>query len=92
MLIFHLMSAVLPVPPRYYLKRVRFGSSKIGPGPARAQPYIGLTDGAVMIFEPLKSEEKWGVPPPVDNGLHTTNEGSLGIGSKRWVQEANVSF
>ncbi|CAN6583703.1 unnamed protein product [Malus baccata var. baccata] len=35
---------------------------------------------------------KWGVPPPVDNGLHTTNEGSLGIGSKRWVQEANVSF
>ncbi|TQD73855.1 hypothetical protein C1H46_040605 [Malus baccata] len=53
---------------------------------------IGLTDGAVIIFEPLKSEDKWGVPPPVDNGLHTTNEGSLGIGSKRWVQEANVSF
>ncbi|XP_068312754.1 topless-related protein 1-like isoform X2 [Pyrus communis] len=53
---------------------------------------IGLTDGAVIIFEPLKSEDKWGVPPPVDNGLHTTNEGSLGIGSKRWVHEANVSF
>lgn len=38
---------------------------------------VGLTDGAVVIVEPLESEDKWGVPPPVDNGLqsvfHTTS-------------------
>ena len=29
---------------------------------------IGLTDGGVNVFEPLESEGKWGVPPPVENG------------------------
>ncbi|KAG6706553.1 hypothetical protein I3842_07G227200 [Carya illinoinensis] len=29
---------------------------------------IGLTDGRVHVLEPLESEGKWGVPPPVDNG------------------------
>ncbi|KAB1204654.1 Topless-related protein 1 [Morella rubra] len=29
---------------------------------------IGLTDGGVLVFEPLETEGKWGVPPPVDNG------------------------
>ncbi|OVA19348.1 WD40 repeat [Macleaya cordata] len=29
---------------------------------------LGLTDGAVHVFEPLESEGKWGVPPPVENG------------------------
>lgn len=29
---------------------------------------IGLSDGAVHVFEPLESEGKWGVPPPVENG------------------------
>ncbi|KAF6158051.1 hypothetical protein GIB67_014845 [Kingdonia uniflora] len=29
---------------------------------------VGLTDGGVYVFEPLESEGKWGVPPPVENG------------------------
>ncbi|XP_050268371.1 topless-related protein 1-like isoform X1 [Quercus robur] len=29
---------------------------------------IGLTDGGVNVFEPLESEGKWGVLPPVENG------------------------
>ncbi|KAH9715452.1 protein TOPLESS [Citrus sinensis] len=29
---------------------------------------LGLSDGGVHVFEPLESEGKWGVPPPVDNG------------------------
>ncbi|THU43854.1 hypothetical protein C4D60_Mb02t01190 [Musa balbisiana] len=31
---------------------------------------VGLTDGAVKVFEPLESEGKWGAPVPVDNGVH----------------------
>ncbi|KAK9280606.1 hypothetical protein L1049_014301 [Liquidambar formosana] len=29
---------------------------------------LGLTDGGVYVFEPLDSEGKWGIPPPVANG------------------------
>ncbi|KAL6497091.1 hypothetical protein OROGR_029020 [Orobanche gracilis] len=29
---------------------------------------LGLSDGSVHVFEPLESEGKWGVPPPVENG------------------------
>ncbi|PRQ26695.1 putative transcription factor WD40-like family [Rosa chinensis] len=29
---------------------------------------VGLTDGAVVMFEPLESGDKWGVLPPADNG------------------------
>lgn len=29
---------------------------------------LGLSDGGVHVFEPLESEGKWGVPPPVENG------------------------
>lgn len=29
---------------------------------------LGLTDGGVHILEPLESEGKWGVAPPVENG------------------------
>ncbi|KAE8056337.1 hypothetical protein FH972_013118 [Carpinus fangiana] len=29
---------------------------------------LGLTDGGVHVFEPLESEGKWGVPPPVEDG------------------------
>ncbi|XP_057494321.1 topless-related protein 3-like isoform X2 [Actinidia eriantha] len=29
----------------------------------------GLTDGSVKVMEPLESEGKWGVVPPVDNGM-----------------------
>ncbi|XP_023545229.1 topless-related protein 3-like [Cucurbita pepo subsp. pepo] len=30
---------------------------------------IGLTDGAVKVIEPAESEGKWGVSPPMDNGV-----------------------
>ncbi|KAK3036766.1 hypothetical protein RJ639_029731 [Escallonia herrerae] len=30
---------------------------------------IGLTDGSVKVIEPSDSEGKWGVAPPVDNGM-----------------------
>lgn len=30
---------------------------------------VGLTDGTVKVIEPLESEGKWGVSPPVDNGM-----------------------
>lgn len=29
---------------------------------------LGLSDGGVNVFEPLESEGKWGVPPPIENG------------------------
>ncbi|OIW03867.1 hypothetical protein TanjilG_30143 [Lupinus angustifolius] len=29
---------------------------------------VGLSDGAVHVFEPLESEGKWGIPPPIENG------------------------
>ncbi|KAM7480314.1 hypothetical protein LguiA_028527 [Lonicera macranthoides] len=29
---------------------------------------LGLSDGGVYVFEPLESDGKWGVPPPVENG------------------------
>ena len=29
---------------------------------------VGLSDGGVHVFEPLESEGKWGVPPPMENG------------------------
>ncbi|KAK7323720.1 hypothetical protein VNO77_27210 [Canavalia gladiata] len=35
------------------------------------EPYqfvVGLSDGGAHVFEPLKSEGKWGVPPFIENG------------------------
>ncbi|PHU24123.1 Topless-related protein 4 [Capsicum chinense] len=29
---------------------------------------LGLSDGSVHVFEPLESEGKWGIPPPLENG------------------------
>ncbi|GER48462.1 WD-repeat protein [Striga asiatica] len=29
---------------------------------------LGLSDGSVHVFEPLETEGKWGVPPPIENG------------------------
>lgn len=31
---------------------------------------VGLSDGTVVLLEPLESEGKWGVAPPVENGVH----------------------
>lgn len=30
---------------------------------------VGLSDGTVKVIEPLESEGKWGLSPPVDNGI-----------------------
>ncbi|KAF2303792.1 hypothetical protein GH714_023450 [Hevea brasiliensis] len=40
------------------------------------EPYqfaIGLTDGGVIVFEPLEFEGKWGVSPAVENGPATAS-------------------
>lgn len=34
---------------------------------------IGLIDGGVLVIEPLESESKWGMPPPVENGSSNPN-------------------
>lgn len=39
---------------------------------------VGLTDGAIAIFEPLESGDKWGVPPPGDNGCFNTTTSANG--------------
>lgn len=49
-------------------------SSNVQPLVIAAHPHepnqfaLGLSDGGVHVFEPLESEGKWGVPPPVENG------------------------
>lgn len=40
---------------------------------------VGLSDGGVHVFEPLESEGKWGVPPPIENGS-ATNVASTSVG------------
>ena len=30
---------------------------------------LGIPDGSIHVFEPLESEGKWGVPPPLENGF-----------------------
>ncbi|XP_038717839.1 protein TOPLESS [Tripterygium wilfordii] len=58
--------------PSCYLPSVR--ASSVHPLVIAAHPQepnqfaLGLSDGGVHVFEPLESEGKWGVPPPVENG------------------------
>ncbi|OIW15816.1 hypothetical protein TanjilG_04351 [Lupinus angustifolius] len=40
---------------------------------------VGLSDGAVHVFEPLESEGKWGVPPPIENGS-ASNAAATSVG------------
>ncbi|XP_027083394.1 protein TOPLESS-like [Coffea arabica] len=42
---------------------------------------IGLSDGAVHVFEPLESDGRWGVPPLVDNGSASSLPASAAGGS-----------
>lgn len=37
---------------------------------------IGLTDGSVKVMEPPESEGKWGLSPPVDNGMLSSRTAS----------------
>ncbi|KAK7361964.1 hypothetical protein VNO77_04060 [Canavalia gladiata] len=41
---------------------------------------VGLLDGGVYVFEPLESEGKWGVPPPIENGS-TNNVATTLVGA-----------
>ncbi|KAG5115177.1 hypothetical protein JHK84_041290 [Glycine max] len=41
---------------------------------------VGLSDGGVHVFEPLESEGKWGVPPPIENGS-TSNMAATSVGA-----------
>lgn len=51
---------------------------------------LGLSDGGVHVFEPLESEGKWGVPPPVDNGSTSSMPATPPVGgsgsdqAQRW--------
>ncbi|XP_004292971.1 PREDICTED: topless-related protein 1-like [Fragaria vesca subsp. vesca] len=58
-------------------------SSAIYPSVVAANPQepnqfaVGLTDGAVVMFEPLESGDKWGVPPPANIGyFHASTSAS----------------
>lgn len=42
---------------------------------------LGLSDGGVHVFEPLESEGKWGVPPPVENGSASTVPALSSVGA-----------
>lgn len=42
---------------------------------------IGLSDGAVHVFEPLESDGRWGVPPLIDNGSASSLQASTAGGS-----------
>ncbi|KAL1298046.1 topless-related protein 1 isoform X1 [Arachis hypogaea] len=41
---------------------------------------VGLSDGGVHVFEPLESEGKWGVPPPIENGS-ASNAAAVSVGA-----------
>ncbi|XP_015069640.1 protein TOPLESS-like [Solanum pennellii] len=42
---------------------------------------LGMSDGGVHVFEPLESEGKWGVPPPLQNGFAKGGPASPAIGA-----------
>ena len=42
---------------------------------------LGLTDGGVHVLEPLESEGKWGVNPPMDNGSASSISAPLPAGA-----------
>ncbi|TYJ31477.1 hypothetical protein E1A91_A06G201300v1 [Gossypium mustelinum] len=42
---------------------------------------LGLSDGGVHVFEPLESENKWGVPPPVENGSTSSMTATPSVGA-----------
>ncbi|KAK6267697.1 hypothetical protein QUC31_011857 [Theobroma cacao] len=42
---------------------------------------LGLSDGGVHVFEPLESENKWGVPPPVENGSASSVAATPSVGA-----------
>lgn len=57
-----------------FILLVPFSNASVQPLVIAAHPQeanqfaLGLSDGGVHVFEPLESEGKWGVAPPVENG------------------------
>ncbi|KAE8723627.1 Topless-related protein 4 [Hibiscus syriacus] len=50
--------------------------------PSEANEFaLGLSDGGVHVFEPLESENKWGVPPPVENGSASSMAATTSVGA-----------
>ncbi|XP_052199318.1 topless-related protein 3 [Diospyros lotus] len=71
------------ISPSVYLSpAVINGSQAVYPLVVAAHPHepnqfaIGLTDGSVRVMEPLETEGKWGVAPPIDNGMLNGRTGS----------------
>ncbi|GKV31989.1 hypothetical protein SLEP1_g40635 [Rubroshorea leprosula] len=62
-------------PTAYLSQAILSGSQAVYPLVVAAHPQdpnqfaIGLTDGSVKVMEPTESEGKWGVSPPIDNGI-----------------------
>ncbi|XP_016494310.1 topless-related protein 3 isoform X2 [Nicotiana tabacum] len=62
-------------PSAYLPQAVLTGSQSVYPLVVAAHPQepsqfaVGLSDGTVKVIEPLESEGKWGLSPPVDNGI-----------------------
>nr|XP_016502088.1 PREDICTED: protein TPR1-like [Nicotiana tabacum] len=62
-------------PSAYLPQAVLTGSQAVYPLVVAAHPQepsqfaVGLSDGTVKVIEPLESEGKWGLSPPVDNGI-----------------------
>lgn len=62
-------------PSAYLSQAVLNGNQGVYPVVVAAHPQdpnqfaVGLTDGSVKVIEPSESEAKWGVSPPVDNGM-----------------------
>ncbi|XP_058189934.1 topless-related protein 3 isoform X1 [Rhododendron vialii] len=62
-------------PSVYLTPALLSGSQAVYPLVVAAHPQepnqfaVGLTDGSVKVMEPPESEGKWGVSPPVDNGM-----------------------
>ncbi|GAB4855618.1 Topless- protein 3 [Ancistrocladus abbreviatus] len=64
------------IAPSSYLSQAQLnGSQAVYPEVVAAHPQepsqfaIGLVDGTVKVIEPLETEGRWGVTPPVDNGI-----------------------
>ncbi|KAA8545214.1 hypothetical protein F0562_019998 [Nyssa sinensis] len=62
-------------PSAYMSQAVLSGSQAVYPLVIAAHPQepnqfaVGLSDGSVKVIEPSESEGKWGVTPPLDNGM-----------------------
>jgi hypothetical protein len=50
------------------LSHLNLKANGVCPHVLRMDHLVALSDGGVHVFEPLESEGKWGVPPPVEDG------------------------